>query len=331
MKKVRSLRALVELNANIAEMNADGYTPIHLARKHSKTCPELLDILTSVRTEEEQAKPEENPEKKKMKKQKLKRSVIKAATKGDDESLENLLEGNDEIDPEIIESALFVAARSGNEEIMGKLLEHAEIELPSLIDENGQTLLHVAVIGRNANIISELVSEEVPVNHVDHKQKTALHIALMKRNTPIAIIRALCTSDADFSIQNQNGDTPLHLLFSTSVPEKELLARLEAILERIQPEHLNIQNNLGATALICAASQYDLCTNGAIQLIRAGIDVNIVDNDGHSAIYWAVKRNHVHLCKELVYNGAIIENQEALFAGAQKRLVNEILEALEGL
>jgi len=325
-KKSRSVRALLELNADPDVMNQDGLTPLHIAKR--KKCEELIEAFSSAMPEKEEVQHIEDPEEIRKKQQKMKRKLLQATTKGD--SIESILE-DPHVTEEMIETAVFAAVRAGRAETVEKLLDHTEIDLPSCVDENGQTLLHVAVIGRNTTIIEEFLAEDVPVNHQDNKQKTALHLAIAKRNTPLAIIRNIVTYNADLGIQDCDGNTVLHLLFLNQMPEKQVVERAEILLERMTPAQLNLQNASGATALLCACLQYDLAQEAANRVIAAGADVNIPNNDGHTPLYWAVKRNYVSVSKSLIYYGAVIEDQDTLFAGAQKRIVEVVLEAIDDM
>lgn len=93
-------------------------------------------------------------------------------------------------------------------------------------------------------------------------------------------------------------------------------------------DHLNIANNNGLTVLLQVSSQHE-CSDSILDVIKAGAEVNYIDSEGLSAICWAAKRDHVNLTKYLLYYGAIIEDQEKLFATASRRIVDEILDFQE--
>ena len=73
--------------------------------------------------------------------------------------IEDLFE-NYSFSEEIIQEVLFSAARTGKDEVMEQILENSEIDLPSCIDENGQTLLHdICDLGGNEdNFKSPLIN-----------------------------------------------------------------------------------------------------------------------------------------------------------------------------
>ena len=322
-KKIRSIKALLELNADPLVMNLDGYTPIHFARKTKND--EIISLFTSDTPESDNA---ENETAIKMKDEKMNAKLIKATKKGSMSVIEDLFE-NYSFSEEIIQEVLFSAARTGKDEVMEQILENSEIDLPSCIDENGQTLLHAAVLGNNESIVEELLNEEVPVNAVDNNQKTAIQLAITKPNMQPNILKLLCSHGADLGVVDENGDSLLHLVYSSRLPDQKLTERVNILLERMTVDHLNIANNNGLTVLLQVSSQHE-CSDSILDVIKAGAEVNYIDSEGLSAICWAAKRDHVNLTKYLLYYGAIIEDQEKLFATASRRIVDEILDFQEG-
>ena len=70
----------------------------------------------------------------------------------------------------------------------------------------------------------------------------------------------------------------------------------------LSEDDINNQDKYGWTKLMRAAfrGEHEECQ----RLIQAGADLNIRDNDGHSALYWACYRDNAVMIKQLSDNGA---------------------------
>lgn len=76
-------------------------------------------------------------------------------------------------------------------------------------DQDGNTLLHFAVLENNYPMVLSLIEHGANLNSVNKQHNTALHLAISDNNYPIALL--LIHNGADKSLINQYNYTPLHL------------------------------------------------------------------------------------------------------------------------
>ena len=318
---------LLELGSEKMPINSDGYTPFHLAKTTQNE--ELIKLL---KTEEPQQVRSRHRRTNSRVKQKAKKQLLKAIGSGDLQAAKSLLK-HCKIKSNDLYAAIFYTARTGKAEAMELILSKKEVDLPTLVDENGQNLLHVAVIGRNQAIVSELLMEEVDANQKDKLEQTPLHIALSKNNIPITIIKELCGC-TNLSLQDNQGNTPLHTIISADLPENELLERLDVVLSHIRAsEDLSVANHAGNTPLHCAILRNDFNFDCVNRLIESGADLDICDNQQRSPLYLAAYRSLIRIATALVYAGANVDNPNSLspLSVTDRSVVNEIYNAVEGL
>lgn len=130
----------------------------------------------------------------------------------------------------------------------------------------GTTLLFFAV---NKDMVDYLVSQGLNVNERDNNNRTPLHKAIINGHYEVA--NALLDKEADPHIQDNYGNTPLHLLVSKKSlfldANKDILPRtLAHMLEKTI--NLEIKNNLGNTPLAVAITAYN--TKMVEQLLQKG-------------------------------------------------------------
>lgn len=77
-------------------------------------------------------------------------------------------------------------------------------------DENGNTLLHMACISQNHNLIAKVVSMTCDINPINNNGDTPLHIACISSNSHITtlLIDSGCTVE---SLNNDGDSCPLHI------------------------------------------------------------------------------------------------------------------------
>ncbi|KAL0424301.1 UNVERIFIED_CONTAM: Ankyrin repeat domain-containing protein, chloroplastic [Sesamum radiatum] len=102
---------------------------------------------------------------------------------------------------------LHTFALAGQIKFMDGLLEQSyDI---NLVDKDGLTALHLAVIGKREAVISHLLRKGANPEVKDKEGWTPLHVAMQTRNRDIAKI--LLVNGADRTRRNQDGNTPLDL------------------------------------------------------------------------------------------------------------------------
>ena len=133
--------------------------------------------------------------------------------------------------------------------------------------------------------------------------KTGLHVACSQGL--VSVVRKLLDEGARADIKGDYGDTPLHDAAVKNYPKI-----VTQLLERSRTNNfpLDIQNNEGQTALDAA------CLKGCYDVVQIlldfGADTSIVDNEGDTAFYYAVKSRNSKVLEKLLVN--LIKNKKNL-------------------
>ncbi|XP_076348139.1 protein phosphatase 1 regulatory subunit 12B-like isoform X1 [Tachypleus tridentatus] len=240
------------------------------------------------------------------------------------------------------DGCVFLAAcASGDTEEVERLLEKgADINTANV---DGLTALHQACIDDNLKMVEFLVEHGCDVNQGDNEGWTPLHATASCGFLSIA--KYLLENGASVAMVNNDGELPIDIAESEEM-EELLQAEIDKLgidcdAARTEEERLMLQDaqdflvknqnfndkihpKTGATALHVAAAK------GYIKvlslLIKAGLDLNIQDNDGwtplHAAAHWAQKE----ACELLADNLANMDIQnfvgQTCFDVADPDLVN---------
>ncbi|KAL8532443.1 hypothetical protein ACS0TY_008879 [Phlomoides rotata] len=110
---------------------------------------------------------------------------------------------------EINNEVLFKAAESGDSSVFKSLPEELLLKASSLLNEDGRSLLHVAVSSSQTEVV-ELLSAACPlvVNGCDEEGWGPLHSAASSGN--FKIVEILINRGADVNMKNCGGRTALH-------------------------------------------------------------------------------------------------------------------------
>jgi ankyrin repeat protein len=129
----------------------------------------------------------------------------------------------------------------------------------------GDTLLFFAV---NKDMVEYLVSKGLNVNARNDIKRTPLHQAVLDGNYEAA--NALLDKGADPHMQDNYGNTPLHLLVSKRVSALDQNTIITQLLTHMleKTTNLEIKNNLGNTPLAVAITAYN--TKMVDQLLQKG-------------------------------------------------------------
>lgn len=169
----------------------------------------------------------------------------------------------------------FINAIGGNyEEAINYCMENADM---TERNNNGQTVLMIAVMHNRLSVVEQLVTVENMVNARDYFGNTALMYAMEKPD----ICRVLLNAGAHIEMRNYKGDTAL--LCQSDYNCFEMLVQAGA--------NIDIQNNDGNTALL---KYTDYLYNGDIRHVRLLMEkrarLDIVNNKGQSVFTLAALR-----------------------------------------
>lgn len=176
---------------------------------------------------------------------------------------------------------------------------------PEILDENRRTLLIDCLIPHryNPELAKLHISKGVSINHEDIKGATALSEAIQKADT--AIVSLLVKHGADLNRKNSYGISPI--LFCDSISydrrssEKRELIRNHLVAlgaEPIKPENYEL-----IEAVKEGNSEKEIRS-----LVKAGADINFVNNQGESALFCAIKSKNDSLASLLISMGAELNN-----------------------
>ena len=161
------------------------------------------------------------------------------------------------------------------------------------VDEQGQSLLHMAVLGAHFALVDFLVSKGANVNVQDNNGKTPLHHACRIRD--IATTKLLLASGIDTEILTHNGKTALHVAAKLGdVPLARLLLLYGA----------NINAPFRSRSLVMELATLRGWTDIASYLLDNGSTLHLGWPGMTSPLYIAVKKRNHKLVEFLLKHGA---------------------------
>ncbi|KAL0408729.1 UNVERIFIED_CONTAM: hypothetical protein Sradi_1807300 [Sesamum radiatum] len=201
---------------------------------------------------------------------------------------------------QIKEGDLFKAAESGDSSLFKSLSEEQLLKASSLRNEDGRSLLHVAVSSSKREVV-EILSAASPsvVNSSDEEGWAPLHSAASSGN--VEIVEILLSRGADVNLKNDGGRTALHYAAS-----KGRLKIAEILVSH--GAKLNVKDKVGCTPLHRAAStgNAELCEF----LIEEGAEVDDVDRAGQTALMTAVVCDNKEVALLLIRHGADVDAKD---------------------
>jgi len=196
---------------------------------------------------------------------------------------------------------LHLAARDGDEAKAQLLLEQKVS--PNLHNESGERPLHLAAGAGHYKVCDALLRNGAEVIVKDHRGQTPLHVAAKYQNICVMIMSL--KPDFDVNTGDEKGDTPLMNACGGDKAVNVIRAMLEMGADP------NAINNLGQTAMHHLAMAPTLQLSAAAiasVLLEAGCDHSLTDADGNTAMHYATgvagsqPREELAIC--LVLKGA---------------------------
>nr|XP_023493400.1 nuclear factor NF-kappa-B p105 subunit isoform X2 [Equus caballus] len=195
-------------------------------------------------------------------------------------------------------NALFDYAVTGDVKMLLAVQRH----LTAVQDENGDSVLHLAIIHLHAQLVrdllevtSGLVSDDI-INMRNDLYQTPLHLAVITKQE--AVVEDLLRAGADLSLLDRFGNSALHLA------AKEGHDKILGILLKHKKAALliNHPNADGLNAIHIAMMSNSMpCLR---LLVTAGADVNAQERkSGRTALHLAVERDNISLAGCLLLEG----------------------------
>lgn len=202
------------------------------------------------------------------------------------------------------EKELFKAAESGDASLFNSLSSNSNrlSNFLSLRNEDGRSLLHVAVSSSHpevVKILAEADSSVKAVNSTDEEGWAPIHSASSIGN--LDILQTLLARGADVNLQNNGGRTPLHYAASKGwVKVAELLLSYGA--------KVNAKDKVGCTPLHRAAStgKSELCE----LLIEEGAEIDALDRAHQTPLMSAVMCENKQVALLLIRHGADVDIED---------------------
>jgi hypothetical protein len=130
-------------------------------------------------------------------------------------------------------------------------------------DEQGNTLFHLAVEQRKVEIIDSLIGKGADADKANKDNRTPLNLAIAKSDAEspesLKVIRKLIHATKNIDVQNQHGNTLLHLAIAQNKME------IFRILLREAKPNINLSNKAGQTPLALAK---DNNKETAVEILR---------------------------------------------------------------
>ncbi|XP_065346539.1 uncharacterized protein LOC135943802 [Cloeon dipterum] len=313
------VKILIENGAKVHLTDNNKQTALHQAFKNNKVTEvvhKLLEYGADVNSQDEEG---------------YSALHLAARSKENPENVKLLLEKGAKVHLESIKKRTALHYAAENHEVIDdlqKLLEYG-VDV-NLQDEEGFTALHLAArSNRNPQIVKILIEKGAKVNLTDNKKRTALHHAF-KNNKVTEVVQKLIENGADVNSQDEEGFTALHL----AVRSKENPEIVKILLEK--GAEVNLTDNKKRSVLHHAFEHLGLMvdTEGIQKLLEYGVDVDLQDEEGFTALHLAARSNkNPEVVKILLEKGAQVhltdnKKRTALHHAFKNSEVTEVVQKL---
>ncbi|KAF4794888.1 Nuclear factor NF-kappa-B p105 subunit [Turdus rufiventris] len=195
-------------------------------------------------------------------------------------------------------NALFDYAVTGDV----KMLLAAQRHLTAVQDDNGDNVLHLAIIHLHAELVKNLLEVMPDLNYSDiinmrnDLYQTPLHLAVITKQAKV--VEDLLKAGADVSLLDRHGNSVLHLA-ATEGDDKILSLLLRH--EKVSPM-VNLPNGEGLSAIHMVVMANSMsCLK---HLIAAGVNINAQEQkSGRTALHLAVEQENIPLAGCLLLEG----------------------------
>ncbi|KAJ6103909.1 ankyrin 2-3/unc44 [Penicillium sp. IBT 16267x] len=165
---------------------------------------------------------------------------------------------------------------STDKELLPLLMKTGRMDINKALKWTGKRPLHFRLSGTDPESLIMFLSYKPNVNATDIKGDSALHMA---RSTEEALLNALLAAGADVDLQNNEGDTPLHVLAN----RREKISWLLNAGIGLDPTFVDYEGN---TVLVELALKCPTINIGAYEyLLRLGLDIDQANNAGRTVLH----------------------------------------------
>jgi E3 ubiquitin-protein ligase mind-bomb len=161
--------------------------------------------------------------------------------------------------------------------------------------QNGHTALHLAIVYKSTTAVKELVKrKDVDFNVKNSDNLTALHLSTLWKDIPNNLFRIILEKTSDINAQDKNGHTALHIKIwnKSETAVKELLKHKDV--------DINVKNNDNHTPLYLASGWNNIPIDLFKKILEKSADINAQDEEGLSALHWAIQCKSKTAVKELL-------------------------------
>ncbi|XP_061216888.1 nuclear factor NF-kappa-B p105 subunit isoform X2 [Neopsephotus bourkii] len=195
-------------------------------------------------------------------------------------------------------NALFDYAVTGDVKMLLAVQRH----LTAVQDDNGDNVLHLAIIHLHTKLVKDLLEVMADLNYSDiinmrnDLYQTPLHLAVITKQAEV--VEDLLKAGADVSLLDRHGNSVLHL--AAAEGDDKILSLLLKHKKMSTMVDLSSGEGLSAIHMVVMANSMS-CLK---QLIAAGVNINAQEQkSGRTALHLAVEQENIPLAGCLLLEG----------------------------
>ncbi len=156
------------------------------------------------------------------------------------------------------------------------------------------TPLQLALSSSSPEVIDRILKERPNLDEASHNGETVLHMAIRYQRLPVVI--QLVDLGANVNAVDREGNSPIHV----AAQEDRNGQMITAIIAG--DGNLELRRRDGKTPLRLAVERRN--QPAIAEFLKAGVQVNDADVQGHTALHIAIDRSDLEIAKLLLQNGA---------------------------
>ena len=197
------------------------------------------------------------------------------------------------------EPLIVSAVRSGNEEMVRALVD-AGIDINAVTVNGKKISLYDYIPSGNREMFQMLVACNASFQETTEEGDTELHKAV--RNGDISKIRSLIAAGIDVNVQNEAGNTAMHLAMEENHQVAYVLMS-ECRVHNVSL-NLNLQNYDGNTPFHFLVTKQSRISALLPIMLENGANINVQNNEGNTPLHFAGKLLNLEAIQLFLANGA---------------------------